>query len=102
MEFLTQFILFNMLSYENFEFRYITVHEIAQTVSPRNQLCCMCFTRSQHVALSVHLMVVERKLRGRFGMVLLRLLMLSEKLHKPQTKAALKQHVKRTSLQRQG
>ena len=38
------------------------------------------FTRSQDVTLSVHLMAVERKLRGRFGRVFLRLLMLCEKL----------------------
>ena len=62
----------------------------------------MYFTRSQDVTLSVHLMVVERKLRGRFGRVFLRLLMLSEKLDKPPTKAALEQHVKRASLQSQG
>ena len=53
-------------------------------------------TRTQTLLLSVHLMVVER-----WG-VLLRLLMLSEKLDKPPTKTALEQHVKRASLQSQG
>ena len=82
---------------------YTKLHKLYDT---RNQLCCLYFTRSNDVTLSVHLMVVERKLRGRFARVFLRFLMPSEKLDKLgknlRQKAALEQHITRASLQSQG